>query len=135
MMDFILEYWWQIAVYLVGCVLAYGSYAAQFPKRKPDLLVKGFLIYCSWIGFLAIIICRRKGEKFFKFFPALLLFTLFAVCCKNQPYKYQCLSTDGTSHGSYFQYPKGTRINWGSGDPAWKIDSCYEFAIKENALK
>jgi hypothetical protein len=37
MMNFILEYWWQIAVYLIGCVLAYGGYTAQFSKmKKPD---------------------------------------------------------------------------------------------------
>ena len=146
MITFIIEYWWQIAVYLFGCVLAYGrmncinqNYRGGWSKillaDRIDYVVS---ILFSWALFLSIKYPFREqiqGTKFFKWLPALLLCTLFAASCKNQPYKYQCLSTDGTSHGSYIQYPKGTRINWGSGDPAWMIDSCYQFVIKESALK
>lgn len=137
MMDFILEYWWQTAVYLIGCVLAIAGYNAFCSANEAKMSIVGlfFHIVGSWVALgvrtLSWYVDREPSEKFFKWAPVLLLCVLFAVSCKNQPYKYQCLSTDGTSHGSYFQYPKGTRINWGSGDPAWRIDSCYEFAIKK----
>lgn len=142
MIDFVLEYWCQIAVYLIGCVLAYARAIAQVEAFKKDslydaltLVVAVFWIIFSWLGFLMAACFYEKGDKFFKWAPIFLLCVLLAVGCKNEPLKYKCLGVDGTSHGSDIQYPKGTRINWGSGDPAWMVDSCYEFAIKENALK
>ncbi len=92
MTAFIIEYWWQIAVYLIGCVLAYGrvyAFMCAYTKESQqqllpwDIISAVIWVVLSWIGFVMIAGLWQKGDKFFKWLPVLLLWCIMGVGCEN----------------------------------------------------
>lgn len=92
MTAFIVEYWWQVAVYLIGCVLAYGrvyAFMCAYTKESQqqllpwDIISAVVWVILSWIGFVMIAGLWQKGDKFFKWVPVLLLWCMVGMGCEN----------------------------------------------------
>lgn len=125
MTAFIVEYWWQVAVYLIGCVLAYGrvyAFMCAYTKESQqqllpwDIISAVVWVILSWIGFVMIAGLWQKGDKFFKWVPVLLLWCMVGVGCEpkgNNEYHYPVIYSknyarlDGNGRHAATQLPSG----------------------------
>lgn len=80
MINFIQEYWWQIAIYLIGCVLAKlminaRNYTESIKSSFTQGISDGCGVAISWIAVLFLLLTHRKG-RMFKWLPILLLWCM-----------------------------------------------------------